>query len=225
MLRDCELSVTAFDWVPGFAQGLVRDLRVRWALEEAGLPYEVDLLAQGTQGDAPNLARQPFGQVPSLKMGDGSMFESGAIVWRIAQESDVLLPPDPAGRDAALSWLFAALNTIEPPISMLAQLDFFSTDTEAAGRLRPEIVAAIRLRLSALERELAGRDWLADRFTVGDLMMGAVLRMVDRDTLGDFPATAAYLDRCIDRPAFRKALAGQLQPFAQNEARYASMMQ
>ncbi|MDH2327086.1 glutathione S-transferase family protein [Cereibacter sp. SYSU M97828] len=225
MLRDCELSVTAFDWVPGFAQGLVRDLRVRWALEEAGIPYGVDLLNQGTQGGAANLARQPFGQVPSLRMGDGSMFESGAIVWRIAQESDVLLPSDAAGRDAALSWLFAALNTVEPPISMLAQLEIFSTDKEAATRLRPEIVDAIRLRLSALERELSGRDWLTDRFTVGDLMMAAVLRMVDRDMLGNFPAVSAYLDRCIDRPAFRKALADQLRPFAQNEARYASMMQ
>lgn len=219
MLRDCKMAVTAFDWVPDFAQGHVRDLRVRWALEEAGLPYDIDLLRQGSQKDAQNLTRQPFGQVPSLTMDEGSMFESGAIVWRIAQETEALLSGD---RDEVLSWLFAALNTVEPPISMVAMLDLFIPEPEANAKVRPHVLAGVEARLGTVERQLSDRDYLTGRFTVADLIMTTVLRDVRGiDTAAKFPRVAAYVARCTARPAFRKALADQMRPFADNAALYA----
>lgn len=219
MLRDTNLTVTAFDWVPPMAQGLVRDLRVRWALEEAGVRYDIDLLAQGSQGDDENRKIQPFGQVPALRMDDTSMFESGAILWRIAQESDVLLPH--GQQDEVLSWLFAALNSVEPPIIMIAVLDLFTPDKDAAKRVRPTVADMVESRLETLQHQMSGRDYLTGRFSVADLMMVTVLRgLRGSGIIEGFPDLEAYIDRCTARPAFERALRGQMEPFAANASRY-----
>ncbi|WP_062205280.1 glutathione S-transferase family protein [Aureimonas sp. AU12] len=215
------IRVTAFDWVPAFAQGQVRDLRVRWALEEAGLPYEAILLDQGTQGDPENLARQPFGQVPALEIDGRTLFESGAIVWRIAEESEALLPADPAARERVLCWLLASLNSVEPPVGALADLDFFVADEGVKAAQRPGALAAVQARLGQLQAALGKADALVDRFSAADLMMTSVLRILDHtDILAGFPALARYVERHTARPAFRKALADQMRPFRENAARY-----
>ncbi|WP_353472665.1 glutathione S-transferase family protein [Salipiger sp. H15] len=224
-LTETPLTVVAFDWVPPFAQGLVRDLRVRWALKEAGLPYEVDLLAMGTQGQPAHLARQPFGQVPVLATGETTMFESGAILWRIAEASGgALLPADRAGQDRALSWVFAALNTIEPPILMLQQAGRLAVDKAAAETMEGEIRKAIERRLGQLQAAMEGRQWLAgDGFTVADLLMASVLRNLrNTDIVAQFPKLDEFLGRCTARPAFTEALEEQMVPFAENAARYAA---
>ncbi|SCM76435.1 putative Glutathione S-transferase [uncultured Pleomorphomonas sp.] len=224
------VSITAYDWVPDFAQGMVRDLRLRWALEEAGLPYEVELVPQGTQARAHNLSRQPFGQIPTLTAGPETMFESGACVWRIAGASESLLPGDEAGRDRCLSWVFAALNTVEPPLSMMATLFFFETQPEqfgiadagAVATIKPGARAAALLRLKQLADVLGKRRHLvADRFTIADLMMVTVLRVADSlDLLAELPDLRRYVSLHTARPAFRKALEGQLAPFRENAAKY-----
>lgn len=220
-MRSSKIRVTAFDWVPDFAQGHVRDLRVRWALEEAGLPYEEIILDQGTQAGPDNIARQPFGQVPAIEIDGRTMFESGAIVWRIAEESADLLPRDPYDRDRVLSWYFASLNTIEPPLMMLAELDFFPGDAHAKATMRPAAVEAIELRLGQLQAALGDRDCLVGEFSAADLMMTSVLRIAGHtDILARFPALAAYVARSTSRPAFQRALADQMRPFAENAARY-----
>lgn len=224
-LTGTPLTVTAFDWVPPFAQGLVRDLRVRWALKEADLPYEVELLAMGTQGEPAHLARQPFGQVPVLTAAQTPMFESGAILWRIAEAGgDALLPPDRADRDHTLSWVFAALNTIEPPITMYQQMTRLAVDKEAAEIMEREIRKAVERRLGQLQAAMEGGQWLdAERFTVADLLMATVLRgLRDTQIVAQFPKLEDYLLRCTSRPAFREALAEQLAPFEENAPRYAA---
>ncbi len=219
MMKNCKLTVTAFDWVPSFAQGHVRDLRVRWALEEAGFPYEVELLPQGTQREPRNVARQPFGQVPVIEIDGRAMFESGAIVWRIAEASETLLPPAAEDRDRALSWLFAALNSLEPSVGMIAMLDIFMQDREAAARLRPEVVELLRMRLASIAAALGAREYFLGAFTVADLMIVSVLRDVPGDMLAEFPTLAGLVQRATARPAFQAALAGQMRPFADHAPR------
>lgn len=220
-MQNSTIGVTAYDWVPSFAQGLVRDLRVRWALEEAGLAYRPIILEQGSQRGADNIARQPFGQVPAMEIDGQAMFESGAIVWRIAEASDRLLPSDRHQRDLALSWVFASLNTIEPPIAALVDLDFFAGDANAAAKLRDGAIKSVDKRLGQLQAALGDRDGLLGEFSVADLMMTAVLRIPRHtDILQNFPALDAYVTRHTARPAFRKALADQLAPFRENAARY-----
>ncbi len=221
-MKESKLKITAFDWVPEFAQGNVRDLRLRWALNEAGLDYEVETLAQGDQKKAANVARQPFGQVPVIENDGKPMFESGAIAWRIAEASIALLPNDQGVRDRVFSWYFAALNTVEPEIMMLAMLDFFASDKEAAARLRPDVIDAVQGRLNRLSDALEDRDWLVgDRFTVADLMMATVLRILKHtDIVAGHPTLDAYLLRCTDRPAFVAALDAQLQTFSEHAAKY-----
>ncbi len=192
------------------------------APNEAGLDYEVETLAQGDQKKAANVARQPFGQVPVIENDGKSMFESGAIVWRIAEASITLLPKDQGARDRVFSWHFAALNTVEPEIMMLAMLDFFASDKEAAARLRPDVIDAVQGRLNRLSDALEDRDWLVgDRFTVADLMMATVLRILKHtDIVAGHPTLDAYLLRCTDRPAFVAALDAQLQTFSEHAAKY-----
>lgn len=208
------ITVTAFKWVPPFAQGLVRDLRVRWALEEAGLRYEVKLLEEGEK-DGPNYrAWQPFGQVPAYEENGLKLFESGAIVLRIADRSENLLPGDPAARARAVEWMFAALNTIEPPIAHLGTIDLFAPDQQWAKLRRPEAEAAVRKRLAELAAALGDRLFLdGARFTVGDLMMATVLRILRHTDLVAEEGLADYLERCQSRPAFQRALAGQMAAF------------
>ncbi|MCQ0092681.1 glutathione S-transferase family protein [Roseovarius sp. M141] len=219
-MKDSQLTVTAYDWVPGFAQGHVRDLRVRWALEEAGFPYDVEVMAQGTQKKPAHLKRQPFGQIPTLEIDGQTMFESGAILWRIAEASAALLPDDAAARDRVLSWVFCALNTLEPPVGMLATLELFVSDKDAAARLRPEIAAAVTGVLERLVVALGDKPHIVGHFTVADIVLTTVLRDVPDDLLADLPSLRAYVDRHTARPAFQTALAGQMTLFAENAAKY-----
>jgi len=216
------IVVTAFKWVPPFAKGLVRDLRVRWALEEAGLPYEHRLIGPEDQASAEYRALQPFGQVPVMMAEDdqGSsleLFESGAIVLDIAERAeagDSLLPADPSKRSRAITWLFAALNSIEPHVQNLAGIDLFYASEEWAKLRRPGAEAMVQKRLSELATALGDKDYLEDRFTVGDLMMTTVLRILRHtDLVAAEPMLAAYLARCEARPAFQRALAAQMAVF------------
>lgn len=208
------ITVTAFKSVPPFAQGLVRDLRVRWALEEAGLRYEVKLLEEGEKDRPEYRAWQPFGQVPAYEENGLKLFESGAIVLRVAERSENLLPGDPAARARAIEWLFAALNSVEPAIAHLGSIDLFYPDQQWAKLRRPDAEAAVRKRLAELAAALADKPFLdGSRFTAGDLMMATVLRILRHTKLVAEAGLADYLARCESRPAFQRALAGQMAAF------------
>ncbi|WP_439816793.1 glutathione S-transferase family protein [Zavarzinia sp. CC-PAN008] len=210
-------TIYAFRWVPPFAQGLVRDLRVRWALEEAGIPYDTRLLSFEDQDSPGFRGVQPFGQVPAYEDGEVRLFESGAIVLHIAERSDALMPADPAARARTRTWLLAALNTIEPPLQNLAELTIFHAGEPWTAERRPQVEGMIRKRLGELAAALGARDYLEDRFTAGDLMMTTVLRILrGQGILEDFPTLDAYRQRCEARPAFTRALEAQLAPFADN---------
>lgn len=203
-----ELILTTYDWVPEMPRGFVRDLRVRWALEEAGLPYRVASVPFRDRGAA-HLAHQPFGQVPWLLDGDLSVFESGAILLHLAEKSPALMPADPVGRTAVTQWVFAALNSVEMASLPWALLRF-GTDPVPEAMTR-----FLTLRLDRMEAVLAATDWLPGGFSVADILMADVLRLVDRfDGLARHPACKAYVDRAVARPAFRKALADQMAHFA-----------
>jgi glutathione S-transferase len=209
------ITISAFRWVPPFARGQVRDLRVRWALEEAGLPYRTRLLEQGDQ-DRPDYRKlQPFGQVPILEENDVVLFETGAIVLHIGERSETLLPKDPAARARATQWLIAALNSIEPFVMNVALIDIFYADQEWAKLRRPGAVEFLGRRLAALSNALGDKPYLdGDRFTAGDLMMSTVLRILRHtDIVTGERRLGTYVERCTARPAFRRALDGQLGDF------------
>ena len=211
------ITCYAFGAVPPFAQGLVRDLRVRWALEEAGLPYRVTLV-----GDRPGEmkreaydALQPFGQIPLLEDGDMRLFESGAIVHYIAERSPALLPTRQPDRAHVMQWMFAALNTIELPVMRLAILDLFYPDQQWAKDERPSAVEWVRQRLAQLANAMKGREYLVGAFSAADILMSHVLKILRHtDLLQEQPALVAYRERCEARPAHQKALAGQMEAFA-----------
>jgi glutathione S-transferase len=207
-----ELVLTTFDWVPESPRGYVRDLRVRWALEEAGLPYRVESIPFGDHKEAPT-AHQPFGQVPWLTDGALSIFETGAILLHLGERCPKLLPADEPDRNEAIEWLFAALNSVEMA-SLPWSLFIFSGDTDSPGfRMFEDFLKTHRLK--HLEPVLAAREWLAGTFSVADIMLADVLRLVDRfDGLADYPACRAYVQRATARPAFQKAHADQLAHFA-----------
>ncbi len=214
------IKITAFKWVPPFAQGLVRDLRVRWALEEAKIPYEIELIGPDDQKSESYLKRQPFGEVPALVDGDLSFFESGAMVLHIAERSSTLMPEAANAKVRARTWVFAALNSIEQHIQNLTQIDLFNADKAWAKERRPEVLEMLRGRLQKLNHWMKDREYLEDnRFTVGDLMMATVLRNLrSTDILEkEFPLLAAYLKRCEARPAFKKSLSDQMETFKANE--------
>jgi len=212
------IKVSAYRWVPPFAQGLVRDLRVRWALEEAGMPYEERLLDFRNKPDGYRKL-QPFGQVPTFEEDGLVLFETGAIVLHIAERSTLLLPPDPSARARATSWMFAALNSVEPSIMSLIQIDLKFAGDAAATEMREAAVDAVKGRLASVAAWLGERDYLEDRFTAGDLLMVTVLRFLRHtDMVTTMPALAAYQARCEARPAFQKALAAQMAVFAENAA-------
>jgi len=211
------IRVSAFRWVPPFAQGLVRDLRVRWALEEAGLPYEERLIGPEDQKSESYRRMQPFGQVPTYEEDGLVLFESGAIVLHIAERSEVLMPSEPNARARTQAWVFAALNSVEPHMQNFAALDLFFAKEEWAKLRRPSALAMIQSRLTDLARWLEGREYLEDRFTAGDLMMTTVLGIPRHtDLVTKMPVLEAYRLRCEARPAFQRALAAQMAPFAQN---------
>ncbi|RZJ78302.1 MAG: glutathione S-transferase family protein, partial [Brevundimonas sp.] len=206
------IKVTAFQWVPPFAQGSVRDIRVRWALEEAGLGYDDHLIGREDQASPEYRAMQPFGQVPAYRDDKVEMFESGAIVLYIAQTSDALMPADEAGRAMVMTWLFAASNSVEPYVSALATIDLFNADKAWARERRPEVETQLRRRLADLQTALGDRQWFAnDRFSAADIIMTHVLRdLRHTDILADYPALAAYRERAEARPAFKRALSDQM---------------
>ena len=213
-----DLTLTTFDWVPETPRGYVRDLRVRWALEEAGLPYRVESVPFGDRKPA-YFAHQPFGQVPWLTDGDISIFESGAILLHLGELSSALMPADPQGRSRAVEWVFAALNSVEMASLPRSILRFTgdSGDTPASKHLAAFLKAA---RLKHLEAVLAGREWLAGSFSVADILMADVLRLVDRfDGLAEYPACRDYIARATARPAFVKAHADQMAHFAAADRR------
>jgi glutathione S-transferase len=211
------ITLYAFKWVPAFAQGLVRDLRVRWALEEAGLPYATRLIDHADK-DAPAYRNiQPWGQVPAIEEDGLVLFESGAIVQYIADKSEALSPRDPAGRAKVAQWLFAAMNSVEPHVANLGVIDVFYADEDWAKLRRPSQEAFTRMKLASLARRLDGREWLEDRFTAADLMMVTVLRNLRHtDIVSADPVLGPYVARGEARPAFQRALAAQLADFTQN---------
>ena len=207
-----DLTLTTFNWVPEPPRGLVRDLRVRWALEEAALPYRVASAPFDDRGPA-HLAHQPFGQVPWLTDGDISIFETGAILLHLGERSEKLMPTDPRGRTEATKWVFAALNSVEMASLPWGMSKFMGHPTDtAAWKFVDDF---LKLRLRHLEPVLAGREWLAGSFSVADILMADVLRVVDQfGGLTDSPACRAYVARATGRPAFAKAHADQLAHFA-----------
>ena len=211
------ITISAFKWVPDFAKGQVRDLRARWALEEAGLAYRTRLLEQGDQDKPDYRALQPFGQVPILEEDGLVLFESGAIVLYLGERSEVLLPRDADARRRATQWLIAALNSIEPSIMTVATIDAFYRNEEWARLRRPGAVEFVHKRLSALSRSLGDKPYLdGDRFTAGDLMMATVLRILGHsDIVTSDKRLAGYLERCTARPAFKRALEAQIGDFRQ----------
>lgn len=208
-------TISAFSWVPPFAQGLVRDLRARWALEEAGLGYEVLWRRPDAPIDDHYRSMQPFGQVPIYREDGLVLFESGAIVLHVARRSAALWPSGDAQQAQVITWLFAAMNSIEPFIQQLAEIDLFHAEEAWAQQRRPGAEAALRQRLQQLAAVLAERDYLVDgRFTVADLLMTTVLRILRHTELVSGDAVlGAYVERCQARPAFARALTDHLQPF------------
>jgi len=210
------ITLTAFRWVPAFAQGLVKDLRVRWALEEAGIPYQEKLIGPEDQSSVAYRALQPFGQVPVIETDDLTLFESGSIVLHIAEQSDALMPKDAAGRARTRTWVLAALNSIEPSLDNLGDTE--GEEAWAVAR-RPAALEKVQRRLGDLETWLGERDYLEGRFTAGDLMMTTVLRNLRQtDIVSNRPRLAAYVARCEARPAFQKALNDHMRPFEANAA-------
>lgn len=210
-----DLILHTFEWVPPPPRGFVRDLRVRWALEEAGLPYRIETVpfvqSFETKNEA-HLAHQPFGQVPWLTDGDLTIFESGAILLHLGERSERLLPKDPKGRAEAIEWVFAALNSVEMATVCWSIFKFSNASLDDPGFKR--IDDFVHLRLRRLEPALARREWVAGTFSVGDILMADVLRLVDRfGTLEGYPACRAYLQRATARPAFVKAHADQMAQF------------
>lgn len=209
------ITLTTYKWVPDFAAPLMRAFRVRWALEEAGLPYTVRMVALGPEQRSPeHLARQPFGQAPAIEEDGLILFESGAIALYVAEQSGKLLPKDRIDRERATAWLFAALNSVEIWIQQLASIDFFHANEEWTKALRPQLEKLVCDRLAMLERALDGKEYLEGNFTVGDLMMADVLRILDHTTLVDaYPQLRAYKRRCEARPAFQRAMKAQIDGF------------
>jgi glutathione S-transferase len=215
---EAETEVTAFRWVPDFAAGLVRDLRIRWALEEIGRPYRVRLLDALNPRPADYFLEQPFGQVPAYRDSEVQLFESGAILIHLGLSDERLLPSETTGKMRAIAWLIAALNSVEPTFFELISIDIFNRGQEWTKERRPQVVEKIQNRLKLLSDALGDQEWLEGSFTIGDLMMVAVLRQLRHTALvSEQPNLADYMARGESRPAFQRALADQLAIFAQNQ--------
>ena len=212
------IEVAAYSWVPPFAQGYVRDLRVRWALEEAGQSYGAVLFDVRCKPD--DYRRwQPFNQVPAYRDDAVEMFESGAIVLHIAERSEALSPRDPAGRARTASWVIAALNSVEPHVQAYAQLDAFHAGEPWVEARRPALREMVETRLAAIADWLGEKDFLEGPFSAGDLMMASVLReLQETDVLAGFRLLQAYKARCEGRPAFTRAMQAHMAPFQASAA-------
>lgn len=206
-----ELIVWTYDWAPEAPRGFIRDLRLRWACEEAGLAYAVKTVSFDARATG-HLEHQPFGQVPFLSDGDVELFESGAGLLHLARKSEILMPRDPVGEAQTLQWVIAAFNSIE----MVTVPWWF---LEVTGAKENGLVGWMQSRLDHIERVLQGREWLAaGRFTVADLLMADVLRVAKVRAFGNRAATESYIARITERPAFKKAHADQLAHFAAADA-------
>lgn len=209
------ITITAFERSPDEGQGLARDMRVRWALEEVGLPYDVRLLSMEQLKEPEHRAINPFGSIPTYEEGDLAIFESGAIVLHVAERHAGLLPDDPDARGKAIAWVFAALNTVEPPIVEHEMATYFERDKPWRDEHLAMIVERVRSRLGDLSRRLGGFDWLDGGFSAADLMMILVLRRLDGSGLVDeYPNLAAYVARGVARPAYQRAFDAQAAVFA-----------
>ncbi|HEV7658898.1 MAG TPA: glutathione S-transferase family protein [Allosphingosinicella sp.] len=199
--------LTAYNWAPDEGRGLVRDMRVRWALEEAGRPYDVRYLSWGQQKEPAHRARNPFGQVPAYEEDGLVLFESGAIVLHIAERGPGLFPKDEAGRARAIEWIFAALNTVEPVIWELVVAKIIEGKEDWSKARLPSVEGRVRERLDELSARLGDAEWLDGGFSAGDLLMVQVLRnLSSSNMLDDYPNLAAYVGRGEARPAFTRAL-------------------
>lgn len=204
--------------VPEFAVGYVRDLRVRWAMEEAGQQYAVRTVSLEEKQSPAYRRQQPFGQVPVLEDGEQSIFESGAILRHLGDKLG-LMPAGAHERQQAEMWLYAALNSVEPYFANLVDVDVFHAGETWTEARRPQVLEMVQRRLGDLEARLSGSGYLVGSFSVADIMMASVLRLLDGSgTLDAFPAVSAYLARCVARPAFERALAAQVAQYAQAQA-------
>jgi len=207
-------TITAFARSPDRGRGLARDMRVRWALEEVGQPYEVRLVSFKAMKEPAHLALHPFGQIPTYEEGDLALFESGAIILNIAERHAGLLPDDPNGRARAIAWMFAALSTVEPPIVERSMAVLFEKDKSWHQERLPMLEDRVRVRLGELASRLGKSDWLDGAFSAGDLLMVTVLRRLDGSGLVEkFPNLSAYVARGEARPAYQRAFAAQLTVF------------
>lgn len=210
-----KIEVTAYSWVPPMARGFVKDMRVRWALEEIGLPYRVRLVS-GVFGEksAEHVADQPFGQVPVYKEDGLTLFESGAILIHIGEKDERLLPRDPTARARAIGWAVAALNSIEPFAQTLFLMGMIAEGKPWQDKVKDAVRPFAEMRLTQLSTVLGDQDWLEGQFTIGDLLMIDVLRAVSEyDRVTAHPNLAAYVERGMARPAFKAAMAAQLADF------------
>jgi glutathione S-transferase len=208
-------TITAFERSPDRGKGLARDMRVRWALEEVGRPYDVRLVSFGEMKEPAHLARHPFGQIPTYEDGDLALFESGAIVLHIAERHAGLLPDDANARARAIAWMFAALNTVEPPIVERGMATLIERDMPWYAARLPLLDERIHVRLGELSSRLGDADWLDGAFSAGDLLMVTVLRRLGATgLLENYPGLSAYIARGEARPAYQRAFADQLAVFA-----------
>jgi glutathione S-transferase len=205
------ITITAFERSPDGGKGLARDMRVRWALEEVGQPYKVRLVSFGAMKEPAHLALHPFGQIPTYEEGDLALFETGSIVFHIAQHHAGLLPKDTNARARAITWMFAAVNTVEPPILEFANAKLIEAGQPWTKERMPLVENRVRGRLKQLSARLGDADWLDDAFSAGDLMMVSVLlRLRPSGILDEFPDLAAYVARGEARPAYKRAFDAQL---------------
>jgi glutathione S-transferase len=208
-------TITAFERSPDRGQGLARDMRVRWALEEAGQPYRVRLVSFQQMKQAAHRARHPFGQIPTYEEGDLVLFESGAIVFHLAEQHAGLLPEDPDARLRAIAWMFAATGSVDPPIMERSMVAIFERDKAWYAERLQAVDGRVRQRLGELSVRLGDADWLDGAFSAGDLLMVHVLlRLKSSGLLAEFPNLAAYVARGEARPAFQRAFAAQRAVFA-----------
>ncbi|HEX8126962.1 MAG TPA: glutathione S-transferase family protein [Allosphingosinicella sp.] len=213
------VTITAFESSPDEGQGMARDMRVRWAFEEVGLEYDVRLVSFEAMKQPAHLALHPFGQIPTYEEGDLALFESGAIILHVGQLRPGLLPDDPNSRARAVAWMFAALNTVEPPIVELEAAEILEGDRPWFEQRLPLLHERVRTRLGQLSARLGDSDWLDGDFSAADLLMVTVLRRVeDTGLLDDYPTLGAYIARGEARPAYKRAFAAQLAVFEAGKA-------
>ena len=212
-------TITAFECSPDRGRGLARDMRIRWAFEEVGQAYEVRGLSFSEMKQPEHLALHPFGQIPTYENGDLALFESGAIVLHLAEQHAGLLPVYANARMRAIAWMFAALNTVEPPVFERAMAEIFESKEVWSAQRSAMLDERVRRRLGELSRRLGDADWLDGDFSAGDLLMVTVLMRLERfGTVDEFPNLAAYVVRAKARPAYRRAFEAQLAAFQQAEA-------